>query len=141
MVYFYVFIKFYYKYWKFLNFSSNIFKFSNKILIRRLWLGPITLTCGNRPSFVYEYIVIILVHFKITINKSLSLGFLKTYLRLWLQVSSILNIVILKLCAFRDLNSRISIASQALFPLSHCRAAHCIHVVLRVYVVQIAHFR
>ena len=50
-------------------------------------------------------------------------------------------IVILKICACRDLNSRLSIPSQALCPLSHCRAAHCIHVVLSIYVVQIAHFR
>ena len=49
--------------------------------------------------------------------------------------------VILKICAFRDLNSLISIAREALFPLSHCRAAHCIHVVLSIYVVQIAHFK
>ena len=49
--------------------------------------------------------------------------------------------VILKICACRDLNSRLSIVSQALFPLSHCRAAHCLHIVLSIYVVQISHFR
>ena len=31
----------------------------------------------------------------------------------------------------------LSIASQALCPLSHCRAAHCLDVVLNTYVVMI----
>ena len=38
-------------------------------------------------------------------------------------------------------DSRLSIASQALCPLSHCRAAYWLHVVLSNYVVLIAHYR
>ena len=42
---------------------------------------------------------------------------------------------ILKICAFSDSNHRLSFASQALCPLSHCRAAHCLHAMLSIYVV------
>ena len=40
-----------------------------------------------------------------------------------------------------DSNSRLSIASQALCRLSHCRAAYLLRVVLRIYVVLTAHYR
>ena len=40
-----------------------------------------------------------------------------------------------------DSNSRLSSASQELCPLSHCRAAYRLHVVLSIYVVLIAHYR
>ena len=39
-----------------------------------------------------------------------------------------------------DSNSRLSIASQALCPLSHCRAAYWFHVVLSIYDVLTAHY-